>query len=83
MTNGAQREQLTGADQLLLSICMFIYPTASNDKIAAFIHPNGGDIYTRQKITDRCNELQLTRKRASKETYDVFSPTSVQALVWY
>ena len=44
MAGGRDREQLTGADQLLLSICVFIYPEASSDKIAAFIHSNGGDI---------------------------------------
>ena len=82
MSGGPQRESLTGADQLLLSICLFIYPEASADEIAIFIHVNGGDIYSRPQITDRCNELELTRKRASKESYDAFSITSGQALRW-
>ena len=48
MAGGREREQLIGADQLLLSICLYIYPEASSDEIAVFIHSNGGDIYTRQ-----------------------------------
>jgi len=83
MSGGTQRESLTGADQLLLSICLFIYPAAASDEIAIFIHANGGDIYSRPQITDRCNELELTRKRSSKESYDAFSVTSRQALRWY
>ena len=83
MSGGRQREQLTGADQLLLSICVFIYPAASNDEIALFIYTNGGDIYTNPQITERCIELDLTRKRTSKESYDAFSPASIQSYNWY
>ena len=46
MSGGTQRESLTGADQLLLSICLFIYPAVESDEIAIFIHANEGDIYT-------------------------------------
>ena len=83
ISGGAQRESLTGADQLLLSICLFIYPAAAADEIAIFIHVNGGEICTRPQIIDQCNELELTRKKASKESYDDFSITSRQALRWY
>jgi len=83
MTGGRQREQLTGPDQLLLSICIYIYPAASSDEIAAFIHASGGDIYTRPQISDRCNELELTRNRASKESYDAFSEASLRAYRWF
>ena len=83
MAGGIEREQLTGADQLLLSICIYVYPEASSDQIAAFIHSNGGDIYSRPQITDRCRELELTRKRASKESYDAFSRSSLRSLIWF
>ena len=83
MSGGRHREQLTGADQLLLSICIFIYPEASSDEIAIFIYRNGGDIYTRPQISERCAELQLTRKRASKESFDAFSTASIRAKEWF
>lgn len=57
MSGDRQQEQLTGADQLLLSICIFIYPAPSNDETALFIYNNGGDIYTHPQITKRCIEL--------------------------
>ena len=65
MVGGRECEQLAGAGQLLLSIFIYVYPEASSDQIIAFIHSNGGDIYSRPQITDRCRELELTRKRAS------------------
>ena len=57
MSGGKARTQLTGNDQLLLSICLFIYSDATADEITAFIYANGGDIYERPVITMRCNEL--------------------------
>ena len=45
MSDGRNQEQLTGPDQLLLSICLYIYPAASSDEIAIFIYSNGGDVY--------------------------------------
>ena len=83
MNGNRQRQQLTGADQLLLSICLFIYPAATLDQIAIFIYGNGGDIYTRPQISDRCQELDLTRKRSSKESYDAFSIASQRSLAWF
>ena len=83
MSGGRPREQLTGPDQLLLSICIYIYPAASSDEIAIFIYSNGGDIYSRPQISDRCAELELSRKRSSKESFDAFSPASVRLRRWY
>lgn len=83
MTGGVQQEPLTGANQLLLSICIFTYPDVSSDQIAGFIHSQGGDIYTRSQIKDRCNELDLIRKRTSNESFDAFSETSLRSKVWF
>ena len=83
MTGGRPRVHLTGADQLLLSLCLFIYPDASIDEIAAFIYANGGGIYERPTISTRCNELGLSRKRSSKESYAAFSPSSLQKYRWF
>ena len=80
MTGGSEREGLTGRDQLLLVICLFIYPHALADEICTFIVANGGDVYSRELITSRCNDLNITRKRVSKEAYDAFSPQALQKL---
>ena len=83
MAGDSQRDQLTGTNQLLLSIYIYIYPTASLDKIAIFIHSNGGDIYARPLISEQCRALDLTWKQAIKESYDTFYIASVQVLHWY
>ena len=83
MTGGRPRAHLTGADQLLLSVCLFIYPDASIDEISAFIYANGGGIYERPTVSTRCAELGLSRKRSSKESYAAFSPSSLQKYRWF
>ena len=83
MTGGAEKEALTGYDQLLLVICLYIYPIALADEICKFIVANGGDVYSRQVVTSRCIELNITRKRVSKEAYDAFSPLALQKLEWF
>ena len=83
MTGGNERESIVAADQLLLAIGIFIYPSASSDELAIFIVANGGDVYSREQITQRCNDLNISRKRVSKEAYDAFSFSSVWKLWWF
>ena len=82
-TGGSERKTITGFDMLLLSMCLFIWPDSKADDICAFIANNGGDIYMREDISQRCKELEISRKRASKEAYDAFSPTSLMKLRWF
>ena len=77
MTGNRQRQRITAADQLLLSICLFIYPEANLDQICIFIVANGGDVYTRPTVSKRCKELGLSRKRSSREAYEAYSPASI------
>ena len=83
MAGGEQRESITGSDQLLLSICLFIYPEATADKLCAFLVANGGGVYSRGQISERCFEMEISRKRCSKEAYDAFSASSLQKLRWF
>jgi len=80
---GRQRKSLTGADQLLLVICIFIFPEASLEEVVLFIHSNGGDIYTHPQIAERCIQLNLTRKISSKESYDAFYTAFIQVKHWF
>lgn len=82
MAGNRECEQLTGTNQLLLSICVFVYTEASSDESTAFVHSNGDNIYSQPQTTDRCRERDLARNRASKQSYDTFSPASVKALIW-
>ena len=83
MCGGTSKLHITGADQLLLSICLYIYPEASTDELCTFIIANGGDVYSRQIVSRRCGELGLTRKRSSREAYDTFSPDSLRKALWF
>ena len=49
----------SGADQLLLTIYLYIYPHVSSDEIAAFIDANGGGTYSRPDISKRCRKLHM------------------------
>ena len=68
-----EKQVIVGRDQILLSICLHIYPRAKDDEIAAFIFSNGGNIYSRKDISRRCKELKLTRKRASLEASNAYT----------
>jgi hypothetical protein len=77
MTGGRERGALVGNDQLLLSMFVYIYPTATADEIATFIVNNGGGTYTRQQISQRFSDLDYTRKRSSTEAYQAFLPRNL------
>jgi len=83
MSDGIERKGIVGMDQLLLAIALYIYPTATSDEICAFIVANGGSVYSLQIILDRCKELELTKKRCSKDFYDYFSESTMRKLRWY
>ena len=73
-----QKEQLTGYDQYLLSICLFVHPRAQSDQIATFIAANGGTAgISRQTVTRRSQELHYTRKRASLEAFEAYKPINM------
>ena len=75
MTGNKQKECITGFDQFLLCLSIYIYPRASSDQHAAFIVRNGGSrVYSRSDISRRCKELDLKRKKCSLEAYKAFTP---------
>ena len=74
-TGNKQKEELTGYDQYLMSICYFVQPRARSDEIAIFIAANGGTQgVSRQAITRRSLELDYSRKRASLEAFEAYTP---------
>ncbi len=58
---------------MLLTLCIFTFPQASSDEVAIYILENGGAIYSRQAISERLNELKLTRKRVSHEACIIYT----------
>ena len=52
ITGGINRVELIGADQILLSIALYIYSNASSDQICAFLVVTSGEMYTQQQISN-------------------------------
>ena len=77
MGEGRPKQSLTGEDQLILIICLFIYPNALADDLCLFIFANFGGIYSKQAITRRCHELGLTMKNSSREAHAAFSENAI------
>ena len=78
MCGGKNKVPLTAADQLFLSICLYIYPSASSDELCIFIIVNGGEVYTQQHVTRRFLELGITRKRLLSEACYTFSEALIR-----
>ena len=81
MTGGTPRINWCGADQLLLTICLYIYPHASSDEIAVFIVANDGGTYSHPNISNRCKEQYLVRNACPHEAYHVSLPGKIQKAV--
>jgi transposase len=75
-TGNKQREVITADDQFLLVTCLTIFPRATADNAASFIYTNGGKAYSRQAIYKRLKELKFSRKRASLESYEAYTPVN-------
>ena len=60
MTGNRTNSTLVGADQLLLVLCITIWPDSTLDEIATFIYNEGGGVYTRGQISKRIDELDTS-----------------------
>jgi hypothetical protein len=77
-TGNKTSSTIVGEDQLLMVFLLFAYPEAQEDEIAAFIYDSGGQIYERSQISKRLNELAMTKKKASTEAYQAYTPRNIQ-----
>ena len=84
MTGNKQRSSIVGIDQFLLAIAITIWPDLTLDEIGVFIFREGGGIYTRQMISSRMQEMEISRKTSSTEAYQAFTPTNLlkERLFW-
>jgi hypothetical protein len=76
-TGNQERTSLIGVDQLLLVLAITIYPDGTEDEMATFIYNEGGGLYLNSTISKRLKELQITKKVASTEAYQAFTPENL------
>ena len=76
-TGNRSQGKLVGKDLFNMFLFVWVYPDASNDEIATFIFNSGGPIYSNAVISARMKKMHLTRKVASKEAYQAFTPESI------
>jgi hypothetical protein len=80
-TGSMERSWVIGTKLLNLVTYITTWTDATLDNMAAFIFNEGGELYSRQAISQRLAELDITKKRASTEGYQTQHP-DVQFCVW-
>ena len=80
-TGYGPRTTVVGVDLLNLVTYITAWPDATLDEMAAFIYNKGGDLYSRQAISNCLQDLDVTRKKASTEGYQTQRP-DVEFRVW-
>lgn len=80
-TGNRARSQIVGDDQFHLICFIIAWPDATQDEMAVFIYNEGGDLYSRETVSKRLKELDITNKRASTEAYQA-QRDDVQFRVW-
>jgi hypothetical protein len=80
-TGNSPRTTVVGVDLLNLVTYITAWPDATLDEMAAFIYNDGGDLYSRQAISNCLKDLDVTRKKASTEGYQTQRP-DVEFHVW-
>ena len=84
MCGNKEKTELVGLDLILLGVLSIIYPMSSQDEMAMYIHSEGGGVYSRQLISQRLAELDVTYKKVSVEAYAAFTPRNLrrEELFW-
>ena len=80
-TGNAERTQIRGADLLNIVTYITTWPDATLDEMVVFVYNEGRVLYSRQTISKRLKELEITKKKASTEAYQAQRP-DVQLRVW-
>ena len=78
MTGNKENETLIGIHQILLLIFLMGYPEGRVSEVRAFVaNASDGRVFSRGQVSRRLDELNITRKRASTEAYQAYSPVNL------
>ena len=70
-TGNRARTHIVSSDLINLVVLLFAHPDATIDEMAAHIYNEGGELYSSQQISKRLKGLDITKKIASVEAYQV------------
>ena len=78
MTGNKENTTLVGIHQILLLIFLMAYPESCIREMRAFIaNASDGRVFSCGQVSCRLAELDITRKRASTEAYQAYSPVNL------
>jgi hypothetical protein len=80
-TGNTEQSEIKGTDLLNLVTFITAWPDATLDEMAVFMYNEGGRLFSRQTISKRLRELDITKKKASTEAFQAQRP-DVQLRVW-
>jgi hypothetical protein len=80
-TGNRERSQIIGTKLFNLVTYITAWPDATLDKMAAFIFNKGGGLYSREAMSKQLKKLDITKKKASTEAYQMQHP-NVQFRMW-
>jgi hypothetical protein len=52
---------------------LIAHPDSTQDEMAAFLYNKGGALYSKQRISERVDDLEITKKKASIEAFQTLS----------
>ena len=74
MTGNCKLKTIVGFDLFMMLQFLIAYPEADDDQIIAFIYNTTGHFFDRSQVSRRKKDLNITRKRASTEAYQAYTP---------
>eukprot|EP00536_Pseudo-nitzschia_multiseries_P003642 jgi/Psemu1/8222/gm1.8222_g len=85
MTGNNDKTELVGKDLSLLVLCIIVHPQALLDEMVMFIYNKGGGLHSRQLISHRLQDLDVTQKKLGIQAYKAYSPANMRReyLFWH
>ncbi len=64
---------IMGVDMIHLITFLVAQPDSTQDEMAAFVYNEGGALYSKQRISEHLDDLEITKKKASIEAFQASS----------
>ncbi len=68
-TGGRARTTIVDVDMIHLVTFLIAHPGLTQDEMVAFVYNKGGTLYSKQRISEHLDNLEITKKKASIEAF--------------